>query len=97
MINALIGIPLGLLWLLAVWTWMGWVAGKRIHFEHNRTRQSPDGRHAQTLGLRIGYWPCLSGPYISVEIGSHRLDLWYGTASYKAKPYRWADASEFDA
>jgi hypothetical protein len=55
----------------------------RLHGQHRRSKQSPTGRHAQSLGIRVGYWPCLRAPFIALDLGSHRFDLWFGLPSYK--------------
>lgn len=56
---------------------------KRVRAQHRRSRQSPQQRHAQSIGLRIGYWPCLGGPFVAIDLGSHRWDIWYGRVSYQ--------------
>jgi hypothetical protein len=57
---------------------------RALRWRHKRSKTRPDDqRHAQTLGLRLGYWPCLRAPYVSVEVGSHRWDLWWGLPSYE--------------
>ena len=38
-------------------------------------------RHAVSLGLRVGWWPCHGGPFVSAELGTRRYDAWWGTAS----------------
>lgn len=46
-------------------------------------KRSPDNRQQWSLGLRIGYWPCLRGPYVQVAVLCWVVDLWYGLPSYK--------------
>lgn len=53
----------------------------RPHLYLSRTRQSPEGELALEFGLKIGYWPCLKGPFVSIAFGYRRLDLWYGLPS----------------
>jgi hypothetical protein len=58
---------------------------KKFRKRHRRSRtQQGTGRHAWTIGLRLGYWPCLKGPFVVVEIATHRFDFWYGLPSYEA-------------
>jgi hypothetical protein len=56
---------------------------KRIHIQHRRSRTTLRGVHAQSIGLRVGYWPCLGGPFVAVDLGSHRVEVWYGRQSYR--------------
>jgi hypothetical protein len=55
---------------------------KRVRLEVVRTPQSIDGRHAVGVGARLGFWPCLGGPYVQVSLGTRRYELWYGRPSY---------------
>lgn len=55
---------------------------KRVRVQHARSRVDSRGRHAVGLGLRIGYWPCLGGPFVSITFASHRVDVWFGRPSY---------------
>lgn len=50
-------------------------------FQLSRTRSSPEGKHAFELGVKVGYWPCLKGPFLSMAVGYRRLDLWVGLPS----------------
>lgn len=53
-----------------------------MRYLHRRSNTAPDsGNHAQSIGLRMGYWPCHKGPFVSVEFLTHRWDIWYGTPS----------------
>lgn len=36
-----------------------------------------------SLGVRVGYWPCLRGPFVVLDLGTHRIDIWWGLPSYK--------------
>lgn len=47
-----------------------------------RTKQREDGRHAQSFGARVGYWPCLRAPFISLYFGSRVFEAWVGYPSY---------------
>lgn len=53
------------------------------HLVRRSNTEPSTGRHAKSLGLRASYWPCLRGPFITFDIGSYRLDLWFGLPSYK--------------
>jgi hypothetical protein len=55
---------------------------RRLRFAVLRTSKSPEGRHAWALGVRVGYWPCLRGPHITINIGTRRYYVWYGLPSY---------------
>jgi hypothetical protein len=54
-----------------------------LHCGVRRSRQSKTGRHAQSLGLRLGYWPCLGAPFIGVDVGSWRVEVWWGLPGYR--------------
>lgn len=56
---------------------------RTFHFQKRHTGLSPSGQPMWRLGLRIGYWPCLQGYFIEVDLGAHRYCWWYGTPSYK--------------
>lgn len=58
---------------------------KSWHIQHRRSKQSPQNRHAQSFGVRVGYWPCLKAPFVSLDIASHRWDIWHGLPSYVAE------------
>ena len=34
------------------------------------------------FGIRVGYYPCLEGPYITLYFYRYRFDLWFGLESY---------------
>lgn len=53
----------------------------RPRFQLSKTRQSPEGDLAFEVGLKVGYWPCLKGPFISLALGYRRIDLWFGLPS----------------
>jgi hypothetical protein len=44
--------------------------------------------YALGYGVRIGYWPCLRGPYVQLAFHCWRLELWYGLPSYKHEEAR---------
>lgn len=56
---------------------------KRLRVQHRRSRTSPTGKHAVSVGVRFGYWPCLGGPFVVVDLWTHRIDIWYGRPSYR--------------
>lgn len=59
---------------------------KRIHVQLHRTRSNVyTGRRSQALGARVGYWPCLGGPFVQLAVASVRLDVWYGRPSYRQR------------
>jgi hypothetical protein len=50
---------------------------------HRRARQSPRGRYALSLGLTVGYYPCLRGPFVKVDLLSHKVTIWHGLPTYR--------------
>lgn len=56
---------------------------RAFHLARRLSRKSPEGRHAWSFGLRVGYWPCLLAPYVAVDFGKHRLEAWYGLPSVR--------------
>lgn len=59
----------------------------RLRWIWRENKRSPRGVPIFAVGLRIGYWPCLRAPFISVSLGFVAVDVWYGLASY-LKPAR---------
>lgn len=55
---------------------------RQIHLTISRSKTSPQGTHVQSLGLKIGYWPCLRAPFISLCVSHLIIDLWWGLPSY---------------
>lgn len=58
---------------------------ERFRWMVYRNRRSPDGHPVWAFGLRVGYWPCLKGPFIAVAVGTVSLDFWHGLGSYKTQ------------
>lgn len=56
---------------------------RRPRCDVRRSRMSAKGRHAQNFGLAFGYWPCVGGPYIRVQVSSVTLEVWYGIAGQR--------------
>jgi len=56
---------------------------KRLRFMVRPHRRSPEGKPVVSFGLRVGYWPCLEAPFLSLEIGAVSLDLWFGLPSLR--------------
>lgn len=56
---------------------------RRFRFQIWHNRKSPEGKFALAFGMRIGYWPCLKAPFISIACGPVALDLWHGLPSYR--------------
>lgn len=46
-------------------------------------KQRADGRHAWSLGVKIGYWPCLHAPFLRLDVGTRIIEAWVGKPSYK--------------
>ena len=61
----------------------------RWHVRDGHTMTASDGSviRVRSFGVRVGYWPCLRGPYLELSVNTRRLDIWFGLASY-----RWPDA-----
>lgn len=55
----------------------------RLRWQVRRSRQSKGGRYAQSIGVRLGYWPCLKAPFVALDLGSVRVDIWFGLPGYK--------------
>jgi hypothetical protein len=56
---------------------------RRVRFMKRLSKTSSDGRHAQSYGVRVGYWPCLKAPFICVDFHMWRLELWHGLPSHR--------------
>lgn len=56
---------------------------KRLRCAVRRSRMSPKGHHAQNFGFAFGFWPCVGGPYLRVQLSSWTVEVWYGVAGYK--------------
>lgn len=61
-------------------------AAKRFHFQTRRFPKSEEGKQMLTLGIRIGYWPCLKAPFIQVAVWAWRIEFWYGLPSKEMQP-----------
>ena len=48
-------------------------------------KRSPEGVRVFAIGVRVGYWPCLKAPFITLSLGVKHLDLWCGYPSYQDK------------
>lgn len=48
----------------------------KLHFAKRRIKSTK-------IGIAVGYFPCLSAPYLQVAIGRYYLELWFGKDSYK--------------
>jgi hypothetical protein len=56
---------------------------KRLRVAHYLTRTSPTGKHAVGLGVSVGWWPCYRSPYVKLDVGRHKISVWYGGPSYR--------------
>lgn len=45
-------------------------------------KRSKDGRRMWAFGARVGYWPCVKAPHITVSFLFWRVDVWCGLPSY---------------
>lgn len=43
---------------------------------HSLWTTNKDGVYA--YGARIGYWPCVGGPFVQVTFGKKHLSIWIG-------------------
>ena len=53
---------------------------------HCHTRPSPankSGFQVIYFGARIGWYPCLKGPFIQLAFFKKRFEVWYGLPSYQ--------------
>lgn len=48
----------------------------RLQARRNKT--SPSGAVAIGFGVRVGYWPCLSAPFLQVEFFRWNVSVWHG-------------------
>lgn len=46
-------------------------------------RRSQEGTVAWEFGPRIGWWPCLKGPFACCGIGPVTIGIWIGLPSYR--------------
>lgn len=58
------------------------MAPRRFHFNIRNTAKGVRS-HTIAFGFRIGYWPCLVGPYFEVSFYRWHVALWYGLPSYR--------------
>ena len=59
---------------------------RRLRMMVRGTALALNGKRSVSFGLRLGYWPCMRGPFITVSFFIWHLDVWYGLSSYKANP-----------
>lgn len=43
-----------------------------------RLRTKSERRDVWSLGIRTGYWPCVGGPFVQVNIGTYYRSVWFG-------------------
>lgn len=43
-----------------------------------RLRTKVERRIVASIGVRMGYWPCVRGPFVQVNIGRYYRSWWYG-------------------
>lgn len=53
-----------------------------LHFTISKAKTSPEGKPVQALGIKVGYWPCLKAPFVSLCVSNRIIDLWWGEPSY---------------
>lgn len=56
---------------------------RKFRAQYRRSRVSATGKHAFSVGIRLGYWPCLKAPFVAIDLGTRRLEVWHGLRSYK--------------
>lgn len=54
---------------------------KMFRWKITRNKARYDGVISIGFGQRIGYWPCLRGPFFTVSFLFWRVHLWYGLPS----------------
>lgn len=52
---------------------------KRLRYRFASFATDAEGRKSWGIGGRMGYWPCVHGPFFQVGIGTKRVSVWYGT------------------
>lgn len=50
----------------------------KFNYSVRRNKTSITGQYTKALGLRVGYFPCLKGPFIEIAVWSYSLAIWYG-------------------
>lgn len=57
---------------------------RAFHAQRRPTTAQPmTGRSVISFGARIGYWPCLKAPFVSVTFWKWNFDVWHGLPSRK--------------
>lgn len=56
---------------------------RRFRVQWRESRVSAAGKHAFSIGARFGYWPCLKAPFVAIDFGTRRLEIWHGLPSYR--------------
>lgn len=56
---------------------------RKFRWHVRRNKESPEHQPSIGFGLRLGWWPCLRGPYLQVAFLYWRLDMWHGLPSYR--------------
>lgn len=51
---------------------------KRFRVCCRRLKSAPDGGRQYAVGLRVGYWPCVRGPYAQLALGPWSVSAWFG-------------------
>jgi len=46
-------------------------------------RKPVTGEPVYAFGARVGWWPCLRAPFISITLGRWVVEVWHGLPSYK--------------
>lgn len=54
-----------------------------IHGSVTKTPLSPASKPVRAFGVKVGYWPCLRGPFVQVTIWTRNYQIWYGLPSYQ--------------
>lgn len=44
-----------------------------------RLRTNHERRAVSSYGFRFGYWPCVDGPFLQINLGTYYRSFWYGT------------------
>ncbi len=57
------------------------MAKRKFHYSIRKGQESQEGKPVLAFGMRVGYWPCLRAPFISLSLWNLRIDVWHGLAS----------------
>ena len=51
---------------------------RRLHYRVATFALNSEGKRSWGLGFRVGYWPCVEGPFFQLGFGFKRISVWWG-------------------